>query len=462
MKEQHNALDSLRKLYREQEKTALKDYFTFLKFQSISSEAAYKSEVSACASWLSNYLKEIGFHVELWPTQGHPTLFASHMKAGPDKPTLLLYHHYDVQPVDPLSEWASPPFEPDIRGNQVFARGANDNKGQCFYTINALKALLQRDKELPINVKLCIEGEEECGSTGLSGILSSKKNELRADYLAIVDLGIPDLQTPAVTLGIRGLVTMDVEVLGTHTDLHSGSHGGLAYNPIHALVEILAKLRDSSGKITVPGFYDDVIPLDEKERTQIALNFSEDEYQKMFGAYPSGGEKAFSPKERVWTRPTIEINGIFGGYSGSGFKTVIPSKAGAKISCRLVPNQDPDRIAEKVSKFIIAQAPKGTSVKVHIHPGKGKAVRANPSSKISKAFSQAYSEVFQKPCQFIFEGGSIPISTELAHASGSEIILVGLGLQDDQVHAPNEHFGLDRLEMGFLIIARTLQLLQGE
>lgn len=452
-------IETLQHYFQQHKEKMLQEYFTFLKFQSISSEPDFTPQVNACAKWLVDYLKEMGFETQLWPTKGHPTIFASDLRAGPDKPTLLIYNHYDVQPVDPINEWDSPPFEPTIRDGQVFARGAQDNKGQCFYTLQALKALLKLDKQLPINIKLCIEGEEECGSEGLAGILSEKQKELKADYLAIVDVGLREPNIPAVTIGVRGLVTMDVSVQCTHTDLHSGFHGGLSYNPIHALVELLSGLRDSSGKVTVPGFYDAVKPVSEQEKKQIALSFNEQEYEKMFGAKPSGGEKTFSPRERVWLRPTVEINGINGGYSGSGFKTVIPAKASAKLSCRLVPNQDPEKIGALVAKFLEKRAPEGTTVKVTVRSGSGKAVRANPDSQVAQAFSRAYQDVFQKPCEFIFEGGSIPIIPELAAASHSEVVLVGLGLADDQIHAPNEHFGLDRLEQGFLVMARAIELL---
>ncbi len=251
-------MQPLKDLYANQQRKSLEEYLTFLRFQSVSTDPQFKKQLLACADWLSSYLKELGFKVELWETSGHPTLFATHLEAGPDKPTLLLYNHYDVQPVDPLEEWVTPPFEPAIRDGEVFARGAQDNKGQCFYVLQALKLLLTKDKKLPINIKLCIEGEEECGSVGLSKLLQDKKRQqqLKADYVAIVDMGMPSATTPAVTIGVRGLVTMEVQVQGSKGDLHSGSHGGIVYNPLHALVEILAGLRGRDGKVTVPGFYD--------------------------------------------------------------------------------------------------------------------------------------------------------------------------------------------------------------
>lgn len=448
---------TLQTLFKKHEKEIINDFIKFLSFESVSTDPAYAPQVNACAEWLKKYLLEIGFDVSLWPTKGHPTLFATHLKAGPNKPTLLIYNHYDVQPIDPLEEWISPPFEPTIRNGQVYARGAQDNKGQCFYTIQALKRLIERDGTLPINVKLIIEGEEECGSAGLSDIIPKKQKELKADYLAIVDLGLREANKPALTLGLRGLVTMDVTVQGSKTDLHSGSHGGLAYNPIHALVDMLSQLRDASGKIAVPGFYDSVLPVKEEDMAQLSLSFDAKNYEKMFEAKPTGGEKAHSPLERNWLRPTLEINGISGGYSGAGFKTVIPAKAHAKISCRLVPNQDPWKIGEMVAAFLRKKAPEGVKVDVQVRPGGGRAVRALTSSKVVQAFAKAYGEIFDSPCEFIFEGASIPIVPELSAASQSEVVLLGLGLSDDQIHAPNEHFGLDRLEKGFLVMARAIE-----
>lgn len=459
MQENLSKIDTLRNYYKKNEQKAIQDYFTFLRFESVSSEPVYKPQLLACADWVVNYLKEIGFKTEVWPTSVHPVIFASYEEAGPEKPTILIYNHYDVQPVDPIEEWTSPPFEPTIRDGEVYARGAQDNKGQCFYTLLALKALKDIHGKFPVNIKLCIEGEEECGSLGLSEILSKKKKDLKADYLAVVDMGIKNPTSPAVTLGVRGIITMDVEARGTKTDLHSGSHGGAVYNPLHALVMIFSKLRDKKGKIKIPGFYSDVEILTEEEKKLIAFDFDEEEYVNTFGTKPTGGEEGFTPLERTWTRPTLEINGLSGGYSGEGFKTVIPAKALAKVSCRLVPNQKPEKIAKKVSTYLEKQAPEGIEIKVKIHEGCGKAVRANPNSKVVQAFSTAYQEVFNKPCSFTYSGGSIPVIEKLSAASQSEVVLMGLGLPGDQIHAPNEHFGLDRIEKGFVIIARTLETL---
>ncbi len=455
----NEALSDLQTLFKQREKEFLNDYFTFLRFQSISTDPAYKDQMISCANWLVNHLEKMGFTVETWPTTGHPTLFATYMKAGPNKPTLLIYNHYDVQPVDPVSEWKSPPFEPTIRDGEVFARGAQDNKGQCFYTLLALKLMLERDGSLPINIKLCIEGEEEIGSAGLASILESKAAALKADYLAVVDLGIPGPNRPAITLGIRGMVTMEVTAQGSSSDLHSGCSGGIVFNPIHALIQIFASARDKNGRITIPGFYDDVVVLSKEDREKISWTFDHDEYEKMFGAKASGGELEFSPHERAWVRPTFEINGISGGYTGTGFKTVIPAKATAKFSCRLVPNQSPEKIGPLVARYIEKNAPDGIKVEVKINPGGGRAVHSNPSSKVVKAFAKAFEKIYKKPCEYVYEGATIPIVAKLAVASQSELVLVGLGLADDQIHAPNEHFSLDRIQKGMQVICHAIEIL---
>lgn len=456
---QNSSLPAIQAIIDKNYTSIMKDYYTFLKFPSVSSEPEHKSDVRNCALWLVDYVKGMGFETELWENSGHPVIYASRCEAGDDKPTLLIYNHYDVQPVDPLEEWHTPPFEPTNIDGTIYARGAQDNKGQCFYVLQALKIFLQLHGSLPVNIKLCIEGEEEMGSAHLSELLPKKTKELQADYLAIVDLGLRDAKVPAITLGIRGLVAMEVEMTGSGTDLHSGSHGGIVANPIHMLVKLLASLRDDKGRITVPGFYDNVNEMSLEERAQISFNFDGIEYNTVTQALPLGGEKEFSVLERAWIRPTLEINGINGGYTGKGFKTVIPAKAYAKISCRLVPDQDPARIGELVVKYLQENCPPGVQVSARVLPGGGKAVRAGSSSKIVKAFAQAFGEVFTLPCEFILEGASIPVVTELAAASGAEVVLIGLGLTSDRIHAPNEHFSEDRIRKGILIMARAFELL---
>jgi acetylornithine deacetylase/succinyl-diaminopimelate desuccinylase-like protein len=355
----------------------LPDFFEFLSIPTISSEPAYKEQVKEGAMWVKRRLEQIGFHTSLWEGAGHPIVYGKSAEI-PGKPTLLIYNHYDVQPVDPLELWESPPFEPTVRDGQVFARGAQDNKGQCFYVLEALRHLKDIHGGFPINIKVCIEGEEECGSTHLSKTIPGKNKELKADYLAIVDLGIPSLKEPAITLGTRGLVTFDLEVIGSSTDLHSGSHGGVAYNPLFALCQLLAEAKSPSGKIMIPGFYDSIVPTPEEVIKALDLTFDKEQYHETFAIYPTGGEKECSPLENLWLKPTFEINGLSGGYSGKGFKTVIPAKASAKLSCRLVPGQDPTEIGLIVKNYFEKKSPGGLKVKVEVHFGKGAAVRTSP------------------------------------------------------------------------------------
>lgn len=458
MPQSNRPLLALKEYFRSHFDEIREDFFTFLSFPSISAQPEHKESLLACLNWLKALLLKMHFSVEVWPTSGNPVLFASHLKAGKDKPTVLIYNHYDVQPVDPLEKWTTPPFEPTIRNGEVYARGAQDNKGQCWYVLQAIKALLSEKGELPVNLKLCIEGEEEIGSSGLQQIADKQREKLKADYLFIADVGIPQKETPAITLGIRGVITFTIELTGSSTDLHSGELGGIAINPLHALVDLLAKLRDSEGRITIPGFYDQVTELTQEEKAQIQFDFDAEAYKESFGLEPSGGEKQFSPLESCWVRPTCEINGISGGYSGEGFKTVIPAKATAKLSCRLVPDQDAEKIRTSVIDFLNKNLSRGVQMKIETHPGGSEATRSSPDSKIIQTTAQAYSEVFGKPCQFVLGGGSISVANKLQKASGGDLVLMGLGLPDDQIHAPNEHFGLDRLEKGFLIIARTLQM----
>lgn len=458
---QTSSLSEYKSFFLQNKNEALNDFSTFLRFPSISSEPSYRDEVHQCANWVENYLQNVGLKTEKWETSGHPVIFGECLDAGPSQPTLLLYNHYDVQPVDPLELWKTDPFDPQIIDGEIYARGAQDNKGQCFYTMLALKALKKKTGKFPINIKIIIEGEEEFGSKGLTGILKKYEKRLSADYLAVVDVGIPDRKTPAVTLGVRGLIGFQIIVKGSTTDLHSGSHGGIVYNPNHALAEILSKLRNPDGSIAVPGFYDEVQEIPKEVLNHLYLEFNEEKYLQDFGAKTTGGEKKYPPSYRVSLRPTLEVNGMWGGYIGEGFKTVIPAEAGAKITCRLVPNMDPIKTGQRVIDFIKSIAPPGISVEATIFHG-GKAVRANPKSKIVSALKESYEEVFEKPCCFVFEGGSIPITTALAETSKSEIVLFGVGLPDDRIHAPNEHFGIDRLEQGFLIVVRAIEKLSSK
>lgn len=452
-------ISKLKSLFSREKESIFDDFFTFLRFKTIATDPACHDEMAACAAWLAVYLKKSGLNVETWATEGPPTLFATDLRAGTDKKTLLIYCHYDVQPTDPIEAWISPPFEPTIRGGEIYARGAVDNKGQCFYTIIAIRNLLRQLESLPVNLKLIIEGEEESGSIGLAKLLQEKKKSLSADYLLIVDSGMEKMDEPAISLGARGVVTMEVTLQESNVDLHSGMCGGIAYNPLRALSEMLAKLHDEKGSVAIAGFYKDISPLSTEEKNALSLTFDRSEFSSRFGFEPSGMEAGFSPNESAWLRPTLEINGLWGGYNGPGFKTVIPALAKAKLSCRLVPNQDPHQIAERVSASLMQLAPHGMKVKIEIFPGMGAGFRTSPLSHLAHIMQKSYSQTFDKPCKNILIGGTIPIAVDLAHASGAlEVVLVGLCLPSDHVHAPNEHFGVDRFEYGYLTICRAIEL----
>lgn len=452
------SVDELKKWFHDHYEETLADFFTFLSFPSISTDPQYEKDSRKCADWLVSYMNKIGLETVLWETPGLPVVFGTHMHAGKDRPTLLLYHHYDVQPVDPLDLWKSDPFKPAIRNNQVYARGAVDNKGQCFYSLVAIKACLALAGQLGFNLKVFIEGEEESGGRGTAAVLQQKQAELKADHLLVVDFDIPNAATPGITIGMRGLVGMNVECSNASIDLHSGVHGGIALNPNRALAEMLGGMWDDQGRVKVPHFYDDVVPLSEEQRSRVDMSFDVEDYQKSFGVKAFSMEEGLSIKESNWLRPTMEINGMWGGYTGIGFKTVIPAKAYAKISCRLVPNQDPEKIAKAIADYLKSVAPKGIEVKVDVHHG-AHAFRSAFDSSIVKLVALAYEEVFGKPCKYLFCGASVPIVVDLAHASQAEVAMIGMGLAGDDIHAPNEHFGLDRFETGYLTIGRILSRL---
>lgn len=434
----------------------LKDYIDFLKFKTISAKKENMSEMISCSNWLVKYLKKIGMNSEVIETSTYPLVYAE--KIIDDKlPTILIYGHYDVQPVEPLSEWVSDPFNPIIKEDNVYARGASDDKGQIFYSIIAMQCLLNLKKKLNVNIKFCIEGEEESKSVGLFHAIDSLKQKLKSDYLMVIDFGIPKADIPAITLGIRGLICFSVEFTGSSTDLHSGEHGGLAYNPLRAVVEVLSKLVDENGKVNIKNFYDDVQKIDDKKKYDLDL-FEVENYKKTFGIKDLGGEKEFRGIQAAWFRPTIEINGIGGGYFQEGFKTVIPAKVQVKISSRLVPNQKPDKIINLIKDFLVKNIPKQIDIKVK-YEGGGGALLADGDSLIAKATAKAYEEVFGKPCKRILAGGSVPVVGNLVEKLKCQPVMMGTALISDNIHAPNEHFCLDSFKKGFLTVARSLMIL---
>jgi len=437
-------------------------FFDYLRFPSISTDSTYKKDVLECADWLIDFCKSFGLESKLIDTPHYPIVFAE-KHISEKYPTILIYGHYDVQPVDPLELWKSDPFEPKLENDNIFARGALDNKGQNFYVLLLLKALHELNISPQVNIKLCIEGEEESSSKGLSEILTDKKkiSDLSCDYLLVVDADIPAKDKPAITLGARGIVPMDIELIGSDTDLHSGHHGGIIYSPIRALVEVLAKMWDENGAVAIDKFYEDVKEYSKEDLNELDLSFDKEEYKKSFGARALAPEGGRDILESNWLRPSIEINGIYGGYTKPGFKTVIPASANAKVSCRLVPDQSPEEVGEKISKFLSDNIPKGMEIKVNVMHG-GKPISADPNSVIAKGAEKAYSKVFNKPCKKIMTGGSIPVIAELKDALDCEVVLMGMGLSDDNIHAPNEHFSWDRLERGFYVIGMLIDNFKSE
>jgi acetylornithine deacetylase/succinyl-diaminopimelate desuccinylase-like protein len=452
-------IQDLKTWYKKNSKEILSDYFTFLKFKTISAKKN-NPEMISCCKWLSEYLKKIGLKAEIINTPVYPLVYGE-MILDKKLPTLMIYGHYDVQPIDPIEQWKTEPFEPTIVDGEVYARGASDNKGQIFYSMVALRSLMELNKKLKVNIKFCIEGDEESSSKGLFSALDSLKDKLKSDYLLVVDFGIPKKDEPAITLGIRGLTTLSLEFTGSSNDLHSGEHGGLAYNPLRAVCELLGNLIDENGKVRIEHFYDDVEKLEKEEIRSYNLDFDVDAYKMAYGMKDIGGEKEFKGLVANWFRPTVEINGISGGYFNEGFKTVIPSKVQVKLSARLVPNQDPNKIAKLIKDFLEKKCPKAIEIKVK-QEGGGKALRSKNESKIAVAASKAYEEVYCKPCKKILAGGSVPVVAEIVQKIKCEPVMMGTSLPDDNIHAPNEHFGLDRFEMGFLTVARTISLLGEE
>ncbi|MGQ9797989.1 MAG: dipeptidase [Ignavibacterium sp.] len=420
----------------------------FLRIPSISTLSEHSKDMQRAAEFVAEKLKQAGMNkVEIFQTEGHPLVYAEWLGA-PGKPTVLVYGHYDVQPVDPIELWETPPFEPTIKGDNIFARGATDDKGQMFVHIKSVEAYFKTYGSLPLNVKFIIEGEEEIGSSNLNSFLKNNVELLKADAVLISDTSLYDVGVPTITYGLRGLVYMEVEVVGPNRDLHSGTYGGAVPNPINILAEMIAKLKDKDGKITITGFYKDVLKLTKEERHNFkALKFSEKEFAKSIGIKKSVGEKGYSVLERIWARPTLDCNGIVGGFTGQGAKTVIPSKASAKISMRLVPNQDPKKIEKLFTKYIKQIAPDYVKVNVKSLHG-GYPVLAPLDHKATKAAARAMSKAFGKKTIFMREGGSIPIVVDFANYLKACPVLMGLGLDSENLHSPNEHFNLNHFKLG--------------
>ena len=426
----------------------------FLRIPSISNDPESKGELKKAAEWLKNKMEEAGLeNIKIFETKGHPIVYSDWLKAGADKPTILVYGHYDVQPVDPVELWTDPPFEPVIKGSKIYARGAADDKGQILIHLKSMEALLKTNGSLPVNIKVIFEGEEEVGSVSLYKFLKENKSLLKADYVVISDTSMYKDNMPSICYGLRGLAFMQIDLIGPNRDLHSGSYGGGVENPINALANIITKLIDEKGRILIDGFYDDVIKLTDNERSEFKrLPFDEAEYMKDLGVNELHGEEGYTTIERVSARPTLDCNGIWGGFQGQGAKTVLPSSAGAKISMRLVPDQDPEKIAKLFENYINKITPKSIKVKVtSLHGGKP-SVTAIDTPAI-KAAVTALKKGFGVEPVFFKEGGSIPIVNSFNEELGADAILLGFGLPDDNIHSPNEKFDLGNFYRGIITVA---------
>ncbi len=425
----------------------LKDY---IRIPSISTLKSSISDIKKCSKFVADSLKKAGMKkVKIIPTSGHPLVYGEWMGA-PGKPTVLIYGHYDVQPVDPIELWNSPPFEPVIKSGKIWARGADDNKGQNFIHIKSVEAFLKTTGKLPVNIKFLIEGEEEIGSENLEKFIKQNKKLLKCDSVLISDTSMYGPGKPTINYGLRGLCYMEIELTGPDRDLHSGSFGGGIANPINELAKMISKLIDKDGRITIPGFYKDVKKLTKKERENYKkLKYSDKELMKEYKVKELQGEKGYSTLERISGRPTLDCNGIVGGFIEEGAKTVLPSKASAKISMRLVPDQDPKTIAKLFTKYVKSLAPKSVKIEVkELHGGLPIVMSLN--DKAINAASKAVAKAFGKETVFTREGGSIPIVVDFAKQLKAPVVLMGFGLETDNIHSPNEHFVLKNFELGML------------
>lgn len=417
----------------------LEELLELLRIPSVSARSEHKADMVACAEAVKKRLLDAGADkATIYPTDGHPIVYAEKI-IDPSKPTVLVYGHYDVQPADPLDLWKSGPFEPTIKDGKIFARGSCDDKGQFYMHVKALETMVKTNS-MSTNIKFCIEGEEEVGSPNLGKFVAAQKDLLKADVILISDTAMISMDTPSIDIGVRGLSYIEVEVTGPNRDLHSGVYGGAVANPITILARMIASCHDKDNHITIPGFYDDVVESTAAERKLMAeAPFSEADYKKDLGVAELWGEKGYTTNERTGIRPTIELNGIWGGYTGEGAKTVLPSKAFAKISARLVPNQSSKKITEKLLQYFTSIAPAGVTVKAAEHHG-GEPYMTPIDSTAYKAAAEAIKTTFGKDPIPVRGGGSIPICSLFEKELGVKIVFMGFGLDSDNLHSPNEKF----------------------
>lgn len=435
------------------------ELFDWLRIPSISTDSSHKEEVHKAAEFLIEHLEALNLdRVELFQTEGNPIVYGE-LITDMSKPTVLVYGHYDVQPPDPLGKWISPPFEPEVRDGNIHARGASDDKGQSYTHLKALEAFVESGTEFPVNIKFLWEGEEEIGSPHLVPFIEEHKDLLQCEMVLISDTAMFAEDTPSITYGLRGLAYMEVTVTGPNRDLHSGVYGGVVDNPANVLAEMIAKLKDENGVIQIPGFYDKVVPLTDEDREAYSkLPFDEEEYKEKLGLEALHGEKGYSILECASARPTLDVNGLWSGYQGEGAKTVLPADAGAKISMRLVPDQDPEEIADLFEQYFKSIAPDTVTVEVSHHHG-GHPSITDLSFYGMKAAAKAFEEIYGKEPLFTREGGSIPIVADFQKILGAQSIMMGFGLNSDAIHSPNEKFALKDFYRGIETSATFFRLL---
>ncbi len=426
----------------------------YLRFPSVSAQSAHNKDMAACARWLANHARSLGLKPRVYKTDGHPIVtIATPRKRNSTKPHFLVYGHYDVQPPEPLELWESPPFEPTLRGRNLFARGASDNKGQHFAHLKAVEAYLKTDTELPCDLTFVVEGEEEVGGEALVGFLKQNKRELKCDGIVVSDTGMPDLKHPALTYALRGVAALEIKLTGPDRDLHSGIYGGSVENPAMALSKLLGRMINKNGSINLPGFYDDVVKLTAYERRQLArVPYSEAKYKKLLGVKALFGEKGFTPNEQRSARPTFEINGLTSGYQGEGSKTIVPSSASAKITMRLVPNQNPKKILRLVARQLKSLCPQTMRIEVELGHAADPYI-VSPTGPLAKASLKSLKTAFGHEPVLLREGGSIPIVEHFARILKVNTYLLGLALPDDNLHSPNEKMDLEVFMRGIWMSA---------
>lgn len=456
MNDHLNAAVAYLEQQREQFLDELKD---FIRIPSVSTDPSAKAEMQRAAEWVAGQLRSLGMaNVAILPSGGHPVVYGELLEAGPNKPTVLIYGHYDVQPAEPLDLWHSPAFEPTVRGENLYGRGASDMKAQVMITLKAVEALV-RNGGLPINIKFMVEGEEEIGSPNLENFLVQNKARLACDFVLNPDTGMIDAQTPTITYGLRGLGYFEVRLTGPSQDLHSGLFGGAVHNPAQVLCELVAGMHDAQGRVTLPGFYDSVRPLEAEERLELArLPVSDETYLEQTGVPALFGEAGYSTIERVAGRPTLEVNGLLSGYTGEGSKTVLPAKAMAKISMRLVPDQTPEEVRRQLQQYLQEHVPPTVRWELIQHAG-GKPSITNRNLPGVKALSKALEGTWGIRPVYRREGGSVPVTAQMLDLLGVDSVLTGFGLPDDNLHAPNEKMHLPTFYRGMEAITRYFSIL---